>query len=224
MLLIGHRGAKAYEPENTLKSFKKGVKLGANAIEFDVRLSKDGTPVVIHDATLDRTTNGTGKVAENTLKKLRSLDAGSGEKIPTLREALQFCKKHNVTPVVELKEKDITAIIDVIKKTKSKPLVISYNSDALKKIKAKHKTIQTGLIIANNINNITGLMKLGKAIKLDWFFIRGDVITKTLMDTAHKWHYNVLIWLTNSKTAAKKYKRLGADGLASDKPDIYNEL
>ncbi|MEM3426627.1 MAG: glycerophosphodiester phosphodiesterase family protein, partial [Thermoproteota archaeon] len=90
VLKIGHRGARFYEPENTLRSFRKALELGVDAVELDVRRTRDGELVVIHDAEVDRTTNGKGLVRELTLEEIRRLDAGKGEKIPTLEEALDF--------------------------------------------------------------------------------------------------------------------------------------
>ena len=85
-LIIGHRGASADAPENTLAAFRRAAENGADGIELDVRLSGDGDVVVIHDATVDRTTNGQGSVASMTVAELQALDAGSGEYIPTLDE------------------------------------------------------------------------------------------------------------------------------------------
>src|SRR4030066_2090571 len=90
MLRIGHRGARAYEPENTLRSFREALEIGVDAVEFDVRKTRDNHLVVIHDADVKRTTNGKGLVADLTLKEIKDLSTGKGEKIPTLEEALEF--------------------------------------------------------------------------------------------------------------------------------------
>src|SRR5690606_11412908 len=97
--IIAHRGASAHAPENTMAAFRKAIEMGANYIELDVHLSKDGKVVVLHDATLNRTSNGTGKIADHVWNVLRMLDAGSffdekfkGEKIPLLEEVLLFTK------------------------------------------------------------------------------------------------------------------------------------
>ena len=82
VLIVAHRGASAYEPENTIRSFDNAFQLGADFVELDVRLSKDGSLVVIHDEAVDRTTNGSGLVRDLTLSELKLLDAGKGEKIP----------------------------------------------------------------------------------------------------------------------------------------------
>jgi glycerophosphoryl diester phosphodiesterase len=82
MLRIGHRGACGHAPENTIASMQKALSLGVWGFEFDIQLSKDGVPVVIHDATLERTTNGKGLVAAYTAAELKNFDAGGGEKSP----------------------------------------------------------------------------------------------------------------------------------------------
>ncbi|MFW6598387.1 glycerophosphodiester phosphodiesterase [Propionibacteriaceae bacterium Y2011] len=86
LVIAGHRGAMAVAPENTLAGFRRGVADGADQLEFDVRVSRDGHLVVMHDATVDRTTDGTGAVADLTWAEVRSLDAGNGERVPELRE------------------------------------------------------------------------------------------------------------------------------------------
>lgn len=103
--MIAHRGASLEAPENTLASFRAALDAGAPAVEFDVHLSKDGVPVVIHDDTLERTTNGTGAVAERTLAQLRALDAGGGERVPTLAEVLDLLA-HRALLDIELKTLD----------------------------------------------------------------------------------------------------------------------
>ena len=99
VLVIAHRGFSGAAPENTLAAFKKAMEVDSDMMELDVRFSKDGQVVVMHDDTLDRTTNGRGKVSDYTLKELKQFDAGSwfapqfaGEQIPTLVEVLEFAK------------------------------------------------------------------------------------------------------------------------------------
>jgi len=111
--ICAHRGANNTHPENTIAAFKEAIRLGAHMIEFDVRLSKDNKLVIIHDRTVDRTTNGTGNVADLTLNDLKLLDAGSwkspefkGEKIPTLKEVLQIMPK-NIWLNIHLKNETI---------------------------------------------------------------------------------------------------------------------
>jgi glycerophosphoryl diester phosphodiesterase len=101
--VIGHRGACAYAPENTLASFAKAADLGCAMVEFDVRLSADGVPIVFHDDTLDRCTDGRGRVGQRSLAELKRLDAGRGERIPALAEVLELCRARGLAVNMEIK-------------------------------------------------------------------------------------------------------------------------
>jgi len=92
MRICAHRGASYYEPENTLRAFKRALEMGADRIEVDVRLTADGHIIALHDETVDRTTNGSGYARDLTLKEIRRLDAGKGERIPTLREIIDLVR------------------------------------------------------------------------------------------------------------------------------------
>ncbi|NJN44588.1 MAG: hypothetical protein HC806_07630 [Anaerolineae bacterium] len=100
---IAHRGGDVTTPENTLAAFQNAIDLGANYIEFDVQMSVDGHLIVIHDDTVDRTTNGTGLVSEMTLDQIRALDAGDGERVPTFEEVIQLAKDNQVEILPEAK-------------------------------------------------------------------------------------------------------------------------
>ena len=109
--LIIHRGASMFAPENTISSLKKAIDMGAKWIETDVRLTKDNKLIIIHDSTLERTTNGYGDIVNNTLKELKSFDAGSwfaskykNERIPTLEEYISIVIRNNINLQLELKE------------------------------------------------------------------------------------------------------------------------
>jgi glycerophosphoryl diester phosphodiesterase len=102
MLRVGHRGARAYAPENTLASFKKALEIGVDATELDVRKTRDGELVVMHDADVKRTTNGKGLVSDMSLAQIKALSS-DGDKVPTLGEALDFLSG-KVIVFIELKE------------------------------------------------------------------------------------------------------------------------
>ena len=105
MILTGHRGAAELEPENTRLSIQKAIDLGVDQVEIDVHLTRDQHLVVIHDATVDRTTNGQGAVADFTLEEVKRLDAGKGERIPTLQEVIDLVRG-KVVLQIELKGPD----------------------------------------------------------------------------------------------------------------------
>ena len=105
--IVGHRGAAAYAPENTMRSFETARALGVDMVEFDVHLTADGRCVVIHDETVDRTTDGHGAVGEKTYAELRELDAGDGERIPSLEELLEWARDVAMPLSVELKHPNV---------------------------------------------------------------------------------------------------------------------
>ncbi|MBY0123524.1 glycerophosphodiester phosphodiesterase [Bacillus sp. S/N-304-OC-R1] len=160
-LIFAHRGSKGTHPENTLSAFKEAVRLGVDGIELDVHLTKDGEVVVIHDETVDRTTNGNGKVQDFTLAELQKLDAGSwfskdftGEKIPTLNEVLDLLKdteivlnveiKNDVIPYIGIEEKVLT-IIDAYNYN-NKTIISSFNHYCVKKVHQLNPSIETAIL------------------------------------------------------------------------------
>ena len=122
--VIGHRGAAGLAPENTLASFAHAVGLGVDAVELDVHLSADGHLVVIHDERIDRTTNGNGKVADAPLAALRMLDAGAGERVPTLDEVLEAVPRH-IAINIELKGPGTAAPVARAVAAYKRPLLVS---------------------------------------------------------------------------------------------------
>jgi len=120
VIVVGHRGTVEFAPENTLAAFEAAIQRGAHLLEIDIRTTSDGHLVLIHDATVDRTTNGTGRVADLTLEEIQALDAGSwfdpafeGEKIPTLEEALLFMKGRAL-PDLDIKDADPKQLADLL--------------------------------------------------------------------------------------------------------------
>ncbi len=226
-LKVGHRGARFYEPENTLRSFKKAVKLGVDIIEFDVRQTKDGVPIVLHDKTVDRTTNGKGNVHRFTLKHIRKLDAGKGEQIPTLDEAINFAKKNKIKVFIELKEAEFCEkAVKIIEKQKmiNESVIISFNANTLKQVAQFKNNIATGLIFSKPIKNEQAFFRLGKSCKAIWLMGELKVLNKRFVENAHKGGFKVEAWVANDKVTAKKLVVLGVDAIASDKPDVLKGL
>ena len=131
--VIAHRGGRSTTPENTLAAFRNAINLGADYVEIDVRTTKDGHLVIMHDRTVDRTTNGKGNVKDLTLAEIRSLDAGfkfspsfSGEKIPTFEETLQLCKgKINI--YLDDKDARVEQMLAALRKYRMMRQVVIYN-------------------------------------------------------------------------------------------------
>ncbi len=139
-MIIGHRGAAGYEPENTLRSFRKAIDIGVDWIEFDLHRSADGHLVVIHDPTVDRTTNGHGKVSEMTLDELKKLDAGKGQQIPTFQEVIDLARGH-IRIIPEIKQEGIELeVMDVIDRNDiiNQCMVSSFFTYAIRRCKEFH--------------------------------------------------------------------------------------
>jgi len=220
MLRIGHRSARAYVPENTLKSFKKALEIGVDAVELDVRKTKDNQLVVIHDADIKRTTNGEGLVSAFTLMEIQGFDAGSGEKIPTLEEVLDFLDK-KAKVFVELKESGIEEQVLAIVKEKGlekNVIITSFIEEALKKVRELNGNVETGLIYVNYKNPIKAALELKANYLLPLYRFTHTANVKK----AHQNGLKVVVWTINKPEEVKEYARKGADGIASDNPDILN--
>lgn len=198
MLIIGHRGAAHYEPENTLLSISKAIELGVDAVEIDVHLSKDNELVVIHDETLERTTNGFGKVNETNFSALRNLNAGKGEKIPYLQEVINQTKD-KVKLIIELKaQKTEKKVVELIKKNKlhDKCYVISFWHNMVKKVKTLDPNIKTGVLF---VGHPVKPYRLAKDAKADGLFLNYKFISKKLVEKAHKMNTKVYVWNIDNK-------------------------
>ncbi|MBT4825052.1 hypothetical protein HN695_00445 [Candidatus Woesearchaeota archaeon] len=233
MLKIGHRGACGHEPENTLRSIKKAIDLGVNQIEIDVHVCKSGDVVVIHDDNLERTTNGKGKVSEMTLEKIRELDAGEGEKIPTLEEVLFFVQDKIELNIEIKKKQDVEQVLEVLQSHKVKNIIISSGQpEVLQKVK-KFKTAfifyvgktefhdRLMISFARLFMPITKkmLVSLLQEIKSHTLNIHYALATKGLVHAMHSRGIKVNVWTLNDKDKIKKYISNGVDGIISDYPD-----
>ena len=218
MLRIGHRGARAYEPENTLRSFRKALEIGVDAVEFDVRKTKDNQLIVIHDPDVKRTTDGEGLVNELTLEEIKGFSAEKGEKIPTLQEALDFLDT-KVKIVIELKETgyEDKVLAEVHEKGLEKNVVVvSFKEEALRKVKELNGEVETGLIYVKHKNPVKAALDLQASYLLPLYrFTHSANVRK-----AHENGLKVIVWTINTPEEVAEYQKKGVDGIASDKPDI----
>ncbi len=220
MLKVGHRGARAYEPENTLRSFRKAVELGVDAVELDVRMTKDGEIVVIHDAEVDRTTNGKGLVHDLTLQEIKQLVIEKDERIPKLEETLDFLDQ-KVKVLVELKETGFEdKVVKLIKDRglEEKVIVVSFLEDALRKIRQLSKEVETGLIYSRHKNPLKAALELEANYLLPLYRFTHSAEVKK----AHENRLKVVVWTINDPEEVLEYMKKGVDGIVSDRPDILN--
>jgi glycerophosphoryl diester phosphodiesterase len=229
VLIIAHRGASGNAPENTLAAFRKAVVLGATFIETDLHLSRDARFVAIHDATVNRTTNGQGTVHDMTLTDLRKLDAGSwfgseftGERIPTLEEILEFSKKNDVVFYLEIKPGAAWggehALIGALRESGEIPrvVVISFDAVIVLNLRKIEPTLMTGLLYDGQIEN-----PLDKAVEIGarQLAVRGDLVTPALIAQAKKKDLQVVCWTVNHPAHMRMLAAAGVDGIMSDYPE-----
>lgn len=220
VLKIAHRGARAYEPENTLSSFRKAMELGVDAIELDVRKTKDNELVVIHNADVNKTTNGTGLVNELTLEQIKELVTEKDDEIPTLEEVLDSVQKR-VKLLIEIKEKGIEEqIISLIHKKGllNNVIIISFHEDVLKKVRELNDEVETGLVYVRHKNPI----KTALEIKAQFLLSLYRFTHSTMINKAHESGLKIIVWTINNKEEVAEYRKKGVDGIASDKPEILN--
>lgn len=236
---IAHRGASGYAPENTLAAFDKAVEMQADYIEIDVQLSKDDLPVVIHDDTLDRTTNGTGNVSAYTLEELRSLDAGSwfdkdyaGEKIPSLNEVLEmYGEKINI--LIELKspelypgveEKVAEALAKYKLDTSNNIVIQSFNHPSVIKSAELLPEITHGVLAGENYKNVTDQQLQEFAAYAEYFNPNLKIVSSELVDNVHQAGMKISPYTIKTKAEAERIYKFGVDGLITDYPDYAEAL
>jgi glycerophosphoryl diester phosphodiesterase len=238
ILVIAHRGFSGAAPENTIAAFKKAIDLGVDMIELDIHLSKDGQIVVIHDDTLNRTTNGKGKVTSYTLNELKRLDAGSwfgsqfsGEKIPTLKEVLELTRGKMLL-TIELKKGDMgpytmTDLADrslqEVEKAGMLNQVIfaSFDPSAIDRIRGKNPKIPVALIYNQSWTfpqEVTG----GRPVSI--LSCSGKVLTQTNISNAHQRGMKVMAWTLNTEEHMQRFLNMGVDGIITDYPDFLIKI
>jgi len=226
-LVYGHRGAKAYAPMNTLPAFELAARQGAHAIELDVHRSRDGYPVIIHDFTVDTTTNGHGRVNELTLKKLKSLDAGAwfgpefaGVQIPTLDEVFEAVG-HRVFVNVEIKAE--TSYTDGIEEVvancikrhqmQQRVLVSSFNPTTLSRFRARMPDVPIGYLYEGTASTLPV-----EAI-YEAYHPCHTLITHQLVAECRQRQQLINVWTVNDPARALELCVLGVHGIITDKPD-----
>jgi glycerophosphoryl diester phosphodiesterase len=223
LLKIGHRGAMGYAPENTLLSFKKALELKVDAVELDVYVCKTGELVVIHDDKVDRTTDGHGYVTYKTFEELRNLDAGQGEKIPTLEEVFDLIDR-KVKVNIELKgtrtAQPVFELIENYVKNKcwnyDDFLISSFNHYELKRFNELNPEVKIGALITGIP---IGFAEFAEKVNASSVNLCIEFINQAFVDDAHERGLNVFVWTVNDLDDIERMKQLGVDGIFSNFPD-----
>jgi glycerophosphoryl diester phosphodiesterase len=230
-LIFAHRGACSYAPENTLAAFRLGLEQGADGIELDAKLSKDGVVVVIHDQTVDRTTNGSGKVAELTFAELQDLDAGiqfapkySGEKVPSLEQVLSEMGDKLIinieltsyaSPGDALPEK----VVDLVKQkgTSQNTIFSSFHPIILGRIRKLMPGIPAGLLTGEGWMQ-WGNSFLGNRVSPNLIHPYFTKATKNFIDKTHRKNRKVNAWTVDDPREIFRLVQDGVDGIITDDP------
>ncbi len=226
--VISHRGNSSIAPENTSIAFSKAVEAGADYFELDVQLSSDDSLMIMHDATVDRTTDGTGTLENMTYSSLRLLDAGSwfnasftGEKIPTLFEALKIAKNstNGIKVVIEIKSSKATVVSKVVQLVqkhdmKNRVIISSFTLSQLSEAKSLDATIPV-MFFKSPIT--TADIDQVKAINGEWVGSGGS-FTKDVIDYAHSKGISYNAWTVDSEITMRSLMAMGADAITTNVP------
>ncbi|WP_298669777.1 glycerophosphodiester phosphodiesterase family protein [uncultured Methanofollis sp.] len=215
MFIIGHRGARAVAPENTLRALEVGMAC-ADYVEVDVRLSRDGVPVIMHDATLDRTTDGSGPICAYLLSELKVLDAGDGERVPTLQEVVSRVSGRRGL-CVEVKEEGSEEIVCRVLKgyDPEKLFVVSFHKGSIEKVKILLPGVRTGFIYSRDGGDP---LSTATSVRADVVLPEKDLLTSALVERAHRCGLMVVPWVLNADNEVLAAWDVGADGIVSDDP------
>lgn len=241
---IAHRGFSGKYPENTLIAFKKAIELEADMIELDITLSKDKIPVVIHDDTMDRTTNGKGKIRATSFNKLKLLDAGSWknpkfhqEKIPTLEEVLQLIKKSKIDLNIEIKssafEKKFSPsciesqTLNLIQKYKllNRIVISSFEPKVLLRLRELSAKVKLSFLIEPNFE----ILKIDpiafvKQIRASSLNMHKSQVNTNIFTEAMNLKIPIYIYTVNTTQEMKKMQKQKVTGVFTNFPDKLRKL
>ena len=219
MILTGHRGAAKLEPENTLLSIQTAIDLGVDQIEIDVHLTSDQHLVVIHDTTVDRTTDGQGAIADFTLAEIKQLDAGKGQRIPTLQEVMDLVRG-KVILQIELKGPDTAApVIHTVEKNgmQSEVLLTSFVHERLREARRLNPNLRLGALWANPPDDAC---EQAVDMGAEAIHIQHLNIDPQLVQEAHAHGLKIRAWNPDTVEEIQRVIDLGVDAIGSNRPDL----
>jgi len=237
-LVIAHRGDSANRPENTLASFRSALEVGADLVELDVQRTRDGHVVVIHDVTVDRTTDGKGKVTDLTLAQIRALSAGHPEKygsqfqkerVPTLSEALDLLRGRTRV-MIEIKKESVGAedsddgiealLVNEVEKARlaGDVALISFERRALLRCKARAPRIRRGQLFYRA--EPEDVISIAKEVETDLVMPEKGMLTEALRDLTHEAGLKVATWVVDDPAELSNLARFDLYGVGSNCPGL----
>ncbi|WP_406327988.1 glycerophosphodiester phosphodiesterase [Streptomyces sp. NBC_00203] len=216
-LTIGHRGVMGVEPENTLRSFVAAQNAGLDLIELDLHLSKDGALVVMHDAEVDRTTDGSGPIAEKTIAELRALDAGRGERVPVFDEVLDAVKAPLQAEIKDLAAARALAEVMHRRDLVGRVEVSSFHDEAIAEVARLVPGVRTALIASRY-----GIDVVDRAVEAGAATVCLNIrrLTLEIVEQARKADLRIIGWVVNTQDQLRLVRALELDGATTDYPEI----
>ena len=229
VVIVAHRGYSQIAPENTVASCNASRGY-ADMVEFDVRPTQDEWLVLMHDATVDRTTSGVGSVQDLTLGQLRTLDAGSwfspafaGERVPTMSEAI-LAILPDMVPFIERKSGTVDQYLEVLSALRcaNDVIIISFDWSFLADVEARDSTIITGALGSNDLTSdaINNIESLGIDF-IDW---QHSTITADVVNQSHAAGLELWVWTANDAARIQQLLDMGVDGITTDNPELARQL
>ena len=226
---IAHRGASAYEPENTLRALGRAISMGATMLEVDIHLSRDGHPVIIHDDDLSRTTNGAGRVRDLTLEQIKQLDAGQGEQVPTLAEVIDLARgraelylelkgQHTPAPVVKILH--AAAFADQV-------IVNSFYPCLLQKVKFIDPKIRASMLVRREDRG-ADFIEWALTIAADYIHpcwvscspTPHELLSPAMIAGIRRRGLGIILWHEERPAELRELVKFDVDGICTNRPDL----
>jgi len=220
--VIGHRGIRGLEPENTLRSFRRAIELGVDYVECDVRRTSDGRLVLMHDEDVARTTDGAGRVADLTFDAIRQLDAGRRERVPTLEELLHLVKSHCGVHI-ELKADVAAEALALVEAAGMLPSVVltSGETNRLRRLRALNSEVAIEHIFGDPPPDA---IDRARSVRAQRVSVHQSHATREYVDAAHAARLRVIAWPPNTEAEMQAMMDLGVDFICTDRADILLRL
>ncbi len=221
-LITAHAACRGHAPENTLAGVRAALALGADAIEIDVRCTRDGTPVLLHDSAVDRTTDGAGEIAALSLRQARRLDAGEGERIPTLREVLREVAGRALL-VLEVKPAGIEEeVLAVVRRSRALDwcAVHSFLPRVVERVRRQEPRMPCSLLTdGRRVVDWGQLFAFALSLGAQGISVHHGVVTPELVRGAHLRELRCSTWTVNRRDDVRRVAACGVDAITSDYPD-----
>lgn len=230
ILNVAHRGASAYEPENTLRAFRRAYELGADMCEIDVHLSQDGELIVMHNADVDHTTNGHGLIAEMTLAEIKQLDAGQGEPVPTLQEVIDLVRGRGGL-YIELKAAGTPrATVEVLRANdftdQTQVIVGSFQPDLIAETKALAPELAVSLLVGP-VYPAHELVEMARKARADYVHLCWErrapqphtLLTHELLQSLRAASLGIVLWHEERDDELRVLRTLDVDAICTNTPD-----